>query len=64
MILRVPNKLLKKFEDERGLSYVVQITAHMVGEMKRPASILVDEKDIRDDVWITLLSSEDVKEVK
>jgi hypothetical protein len=41
MILRVPLKLLKQLRIEKGLPFTVGITANMVGEMKKPASILV-----------------------
>lgn len=54
-LLRVPNKLLRNLGKAKGLVYVVQITAFEVGEMKNPASILVDE---------TKLDSTVVKELK
>lgn len=48
-ILLVPNKLLKRIEQEKGIPFLVSITARMVGEMSRPSSMLVDSDKIPDE---------------
>ena len=44
--LRIPNQILKVIARDYGTAALVAITQHMVGEMKNPASILVDSQKL------------------
>lgn len=56
MILRVPNKLLREVETEKGLAFLVSITQHMIGEMRRPLSILVESEKLQPETLQMLLA--------
>jgi hypothetical protein len=61
--LRVPSKLLRQIEQEKGMAFLVSITARTVGEMSRPSSILVDADKLTDEAR-QLLTQYGCKEVK
>jgi hypothetical protein len=70
MILRVPNKLLKELRTEISMLDLVSITGRMVGEMRNPASILVNTEFAfgngakMDSRIVNLLQERGCKEVK
>jgi len=39
------------------MAFLVSITAHMIGEMKKPASILIDTTKISGDVYQILVKA-------